>query len=530
MLQILSELCGGVGLFLIGMTLLTDSLKEIAGQTLKELLTRFTATPFKAMLSGLGMTLLVHSSTATIVAAIGFVGAGVLSFTQAMSVVIGANIGTTSTGWIVAFLGMKFSISMLALPMIALGALLKLIAKGQMALLGLVIAGFGLIFFGIDVLQKAMAGFAAHSDLSFFGYDSLWSQLLLVLIGIIMAMLLQSSSASITATMAALVSGAIDLPQALYMVIGQNIGAVGITVISVIGASINAKRTVAVNVIFNLVSAIAAFFLLAPFFLWLIKHSAFFSSIDQVIMLALFHTTFSVLGACMFMPSLKFLEQKIIQWLPSNNPAILDSLDDASLQVPAIAVQAAEKAVYFSIFEIFKILQMVFQTGTLPRQQQLNTLNEIIQHIEQYLEKIAIPEHPALKQKFLSLLRVMVYVRVLHNDLERLDNAILLRTQPAIFQLALDYCNILESYFSHIEQLADRSVIENLRADLNQLKKWTSSHRAETRKKVMEYTEVNQLSASKGVELLAAQRWMDRLIAHSYRFSNVMYERLLEES
>ena len=88
---------------LIGMTLLTDSLKEIAGQTLKELLTRFTATPFKAMLSGLGMTLLVNSSTATIVAAIGFVGAGVLSFTQAMSVVIGANIGTTSTGWIVAF-------------------------------------------------------------------------------------------------------------------------------------------------------------------------------------------------------------------------------------------------------------------------------------------------------------------------------------------------------------------------------------------------------------------------------------------
>ena len=167
-----------------------------------------------------------------------------------MSVVIGANIGTTSTGWIVAFLGMKFSISMLALPMIAFGALFKLIAKGQMALLGFVIAGFGLIFFGIDVLQKPWRGFAAHSDLSFFGYDSLWSQLVLVLIGIIMAMLLQSSSASITATMAALVSGAIDLPQALYMVIGQNIGAVGITVISVIGASINAKRTVAVNVIF----------------------------------------------------------------------------------------------------------------------------------------------------------------------------------------------------------------------------------------------------------------------------------------
>ena len=117
MLQILSELCGGVGLFLIGMTLLTDTLKEIAGQTLKELLTRFTATPFKAMLSGIGLTLLVQSSTATTMATIGFVNAGIMSFAQAIGVMIGANIGTTSTGWMVALLGLKFSISIALIPL-----------------------------------------------------------------------------------------------------------------------------------------------------------------------------------------------------------------------------------------------------------------------------------------------------------------------------------------------------------------------------------------------------------------------------
>ena len=121
----------------------------------------------------------------------------------------------------------------------------------------------------------------------------------------------------------------------------------------------------------------------------------------------------------------------------------------------------------------------------------------------------------------------MVYVRVLHNDLERLDNAILLRTQPAIFQLALDYCNILESYFSHIEQLADRSVIENLRADLNQLK---NGPVAIVPKRVKSHGIYRSKSIKRiqGVELLAAA--LDGSQLHIYRFSNVMYERLLEES
>ena len=102
MLQIVSELCGGVGLFLIGMTLMTNGLKDIAGSTLKSLLTQFTNTPSKAMLSGIGLTIILNSSTATTVATIGFVNSGVMSFTQAIGIIIGANIGTTSTGWLVA--------------------------------------------------------------------------------------------------------------------------------------------------------------------------------------------------------------------------------------------------------------------------------------------------------------------------------------------------------------------------------------------------------------------------------------------
>lgn len=524
MLQILAELCGGVGLFLIGMTLITDSLKALAGRTLKALLTRFTATPFKAMLSGVGLTVLLNSSTATTVATIGFVSAGVLTFVQAIGIIIGANIGTTSTGWLVAFVGLKFSISMIALPLIAVGAIIKLVMKGRIALCGMALAGFGLIFYGIDVLQSAMSGFSAHGGSILSPIDGFWSTVLLVLIGIAMSMILQSSTAAITATMAALAGGAIDFPQALFLVVGQNVGSVSITIISVIGASINAKRTVAVNVIFNIVSGIVAFFLLAPAFIALSSKVAYFENMDPVILIALFHTLFSLVGAAIFMPMTKQLEHLVIRLLPEDSPSILSCLDETSLQVPSIAVQSARKVVHYCLFETFKILLLVFKEGILPKKQQLAELDEIIQHVEEYLEQIELSGHVELQKNFMALLRVMIYVRVLRSDLENVNNAVLLRTQPMIYQLALDYVHIIESYIDHIEQIEDPEGIKSLREELNCLKKWTSNHRAEIRAKLMEYTELHQLSAAQGLELLAAQRWMDRLIAHTYRFSNVLFE------
>lgn len=524
MLQILAQLCGGVGLFLIGMTLLTDSLKALAGNTLKALLTRFTATPFKAMLSGIGLTVLLNSSTATTVATIGFVSAGVLTFVQAIGIIIGANIGTTSTGWLVAFVGLKFSISMIALPLIAVGAIIKLVMKGRIALCGLALAGFGLIFYGIDVLQTAMSGFSTHSDMVLNGVDGFWSKVLLVLIGIVMSMILQSSTAAITATMAALAGGAIDFPQALYLVVGQNVGSVSITIISVIGASVNAKRTVAVNVIFNIVSGIVAFVLLAPAFIALTEHVAYFNNIDPVVLIALFHTAFSLAGAAIFMPLTHKLEQVIIDLLPDDSPSILACLDETGLQVPSIAVQSARKVVHYCLFETFNILLLVFREGILPKKQQLAELDDIILHVEEYLEKIEISGHSELKKSFIALLRVMIYVRVLRSDLENINNALVLRTQPMIYQLALDYMHIVESYIQNPDQIDDPETIKNLREELNSLKKWTSNHRAEIRANLMEYTELHQLSAAQGLELLAAQRWIDRLIAHTYRFTNVLYE------
>ena len=524
MFQVFAELCGGVGLFLLGMTLMTHGLKNIAGETLKHLFTQFTNTTSKAVLTGIGLTILVNSSTATTVATVGFVSAGVMTFAQAIGVVIGANIGTTSTGWLVAFLGLKFSISMFALPFIGLGAMLHLIAKDRLKLFGLILAGFGMIFFGIAILQEAMTGFSNRVDLSFLSANGFWAKVLLVAIGIVMSLILQSSSASITATLAALASGAIDVSQSLYLVIGQNVGAVGITVLSAIGASINAQRTVLVNVMFNVVAALVAFLFLAPALLWLYQHVSWLSRWDSLVIVALFHTLFSVVGALIFIPILKKIEQWVIVLLSEDSPSILNCLDTANLQIPIVAIEAAETVQHHILFEIFKTLHNVFRDGILPSPSELKLLDEIILQLERYLEKITITDNPELQQHFLVILRVMVYVRVLRSDLAQIENALILRMHPAILQLALDYSHILDSYIEDIAHLSEHQQVEKLRTELSSLKKWASKHRAQIRSEVLEYTVLNQLNAAKSLELLAAQRWIERLIAHTYRFSNVLYE------
>ena len=300
MLNVTLSLIGGIGLFLLGMTLMTDSLKAMAGESLRLWLSRFTGSPTKAMFSGIGFTMIVQSSTATTLATIGFVSAGVLTFVQAIGIIIGANIGTTSTGWMVAFLGLKFSISAFSLPIIGFGAMLKLLGKDTLSLFGLALAGFGLLFLGIDFLQEAMAGFAAQVDLTQWSNDDLMTKFILVVIGIVMTVLLQSSTAAITATLAALASHAIDLPQALALVIGQNIGTVATAVLASVGATISAKRTAAVHVIFNVVTAVVAFFGLMPLTLYLVEYR--WVVWDSTVVIAVFHTAFSLVGAMIFMP------------------------------------------------------------------------------------------------------------------------------------------------------------------------------------------------------------------------------------
>src|SRR5215510_11020668 len=224
---------GGVGLFLLGMTIMTGGLKGLAGSALRTVLSKAAATPLSGSLWGAVVTLLVQSSSATTMTTIGLVSAGLLTFRQGLGLVFGANVGTTGTGWLVALIGLRVSLSTYALPMIFVGALLKLLASGRIAAAGAALAGFALVLYGLTTLQQGMGGVAerlhpADLPMVYGAGVSWWSSLVgvvsLIVLGLVMTAVMQSSTAAIAVTLSAHFAGAVALDQACALIIGQNIG------------------------------------------------------------------------------------------------------------------------------------------------------------------------------------------------------------------------------------------------------------------------------------------------------------------
>lgn len=342
--SVLPYLMGGVGLFLAGMILMSDGLKAAAGGSLQRVLERWTGTTPAAFFFGVGLTALLQSSSATTITTIGFVSAGLLSFSAAIGVIIGANVGTTSTGWIVALLGFRLNVGAIALPFIGVGALVWLLGNGRRAQLGMALVGFGLIFVGIDFLQEGMGGLAQSIDLSGLSQASLFDHIALVLLGALMTVLLQSSSAAVALTLTALHSGAIGLEQSAYLVIGQNLGTTVKAVLAAMGATIPAKRTAVAHILFNLVTAVLAFITAR----YLLTLALFLSSLrgadDPAVVLAIFHTIFNLLGAALFLPFTAPFAAYIVRLVPDRGPALTRHLDKSLLELPHVAVEAAARA------------------------------------------------------------------------------------------------------------------------------------------------------------------------------------------
>lgn len=299
----INGLLGGIGLFLLGMHLMTEGLKLAAGNSLRLILTYSTKTPLAGIASGMLITSVVQSSSAVTVATIGFVNAGLLTLFQATTVIFGSNIGTTMTGWLVAILGFHVNIQLLALPAIGFGTFLWMFTAGRKRHAGQALAGFGLFFLGIDLLRGAFTGLDQSVDMQALYSGSLLNYLLFLGIGFALTMLMQSSSASMALTLTAAGSGWIPLPAAAMMVIGANLGTTSTAVLAVIGATPNAKRAAAAHVLFNLITAMVAILIL-PLLLWTVTSIGHLLAQDSqpATLLALFHTLFNILGVALMLP------------------------------------------------------------------------------------------------------------------------------------------------------------------------------------------------------------------------------------
>ena len=291
---------GGIGLFLLGMWLITEGLRLAAGESLEQLLARWTSSRVRGLASGTLLTALLQSSSAVTVAVIGFANAGLMQFERAVWVIFGSNLGTTFTAWLVALVGFSLKIDNFALPLVGIGALVRVFSPvARHRSFGMALAGFGILFLGIETLS---GGFSALGD--GVALDGRYNNVvLMVIIGTLLTAVMMSSAAVIVIALSALAAGFLTLQDAAAVVIGTNIGTTVTALIAAIGATSHAKRLASAHLLFNLLTGVVALAALSPFVALVIWLGDALGYADQpTMMLVLFHTLFNVLGIVLMTP------------------------------------------------------------------------------------------------------------------------------------------------------------------------------------------------------------------------------------
>jgi len=410
-------LLGGIGLFLLGMGLMTDGLKLAAGRTLERILASSTKTRLRGLASGALITALVQSSSAVTVAAIGFVNAGLLTLGQSLWVLFGSNVGTTMTGWLVALVGLKFKIDVLALPLIGIGMVLRLTGgNNKRGALGMALAGFGVLFLGIDMLRLSFSGVVV--DFSLREFEGMTGIALMVLSGILMTVLMQASAAALVLVFTAAESGMMSIEAAAAVVIGASIGTTVTALIASIGATPNAKRAASAHVLFNLLTGSIALLLL-PWLLTFIGVLRDLIEMDSApaTTLAMFHTVYKILGVLLMWPLVgrltHFLERRFRT--AEEDEARPQYLDANVAEVPALALDALQREVRRMGSIALRMLREAIG-GTIAeraaRHQQVVTgLNLAIADFITRLNRSGMPPEDA--QRLPAILRIARYYETL---------------------------------------------------------------------------------------------------------------------
>lgn len=432
-LIMLGSLVGGIGLFLLGMRMMTDGLKYAAGSSLRNILERSTRTTFLGICTGAFLTSLVQSSSAVTVATIGFVNAGLVDLGQAVSLVYGSNIGTTMTGWLVSLVGFKINIKVFALPAIGLGMFLRIShSEGRYGALGEVFTGFGVFFLGIDVLKTAFSSLGNSLHIAGLAGEGVVAILLFVGIGFLLTFLMQSSSAAIAIILTAVAGGVVPLSDAAAVVIGANVGTTSTAALSVIGATPNAKRLAGVHVLFNIFTGLGALLAL-PFLLFGLQNmqTALGMGDSPITLLALFHTTFNLCGVLFLIPFSKrivaFLEKQFRT--AEEDESRPKFLDRNVLGTPIFALHALEMELKRTGEIARRMAQGAISTETVPGKRLavdkvvIDKLNRAIGDFGKEMQKKNLPVE--LANQLPNALRVAGYhrdVAVLAIDVARLQS------------------------------------------------------------------------------------------------------------
>jgi len=354
--EIIFGVAGGLGLFLFGMIQMSDGLKKAAGNKLKNVLESMTKNRVLGCLVGAGITALIQSSSASTVMVVGFVNAGLLTLKQAISVIIGTNVGTTATAWLVSISGFKLDITAYALPAIALGFGLHIFGRTRTVKnIGQVILGFGILFIGINFMKGAFEGLEDRPGTQAFFAKAADKPLLAVLAGMVLTMLIQSSSAAVAMIQLLAMAGAFGMdPTAalnvsIPFILGSNIGTTITAQLAAFRANLNARRAAWAHTMFNVIGA----FICIWFIGWIAKFVRIIGPSEltkETIMpcIAIAHTTIKTFEAVFFLPLTGFLEKVAVRLVPEKPGDLIIRpmvLERHLLVTPELAFQQARREI-----------------------------------------------------------------------------------------------------------------------------------------------------------------------------------------
>ncbi len=515
-----------MGIFLLGMILLSDGLKAVAGDALRRTLERFTGGRLSAVASGAAVTALVQSSSATTITTIGFVSAGLLTFPAAVGVIFGANLGTSSTGWIVSLLGLKFKIGAVALPLVAVGALFRLLGRGRWSGWGLALAGFGLIFVGIDLLQVGMSGLADGLDPGRFKVVGWSGRLLLLGIGLVMTVVMQSSSAAVATTLTALHSGALTLEQGALLVIGQNVGTTVTAGLAALGGSVPARRTALAHVLFNGLTGVAAILVLPLVLNRTHGLSLWMNTADPAVALAAFHTGFNLLGVALLLPVVDHFSRMVERMVPERGPVLGRHLDRSLLPLPSVALAAARRVVA-EVALVTTERSMAALQGLRPdreAQEALERANDALLRTREFIrgvERTPDSESEAEYTRHISVLHALD-----HQDrlLETLGEKVPPLARPDLAPLAAgalpalgEFCGWLDQVVAPPSGGGSAADDPDLVARLEEAAMKVADERRRHRTQVLERTAAGEMGPGEAQLRMATVRWGDRLVYHIWR-------------
>lgn len=506
------------------MIVMTDGLRALAGRAMRSALMRFTHSPLSGVLTGAATTAILQSSSATTVATVGFVSAGLIKFPEAIGIILGANLGTTVTGWLVAILGFKLKLGTVVLPLVFIGASLKLFANDRWSNLGYAIAGFGLIFVGITTMQDAMRGLEGIITPAQLPPDTIVGRLQLIALGIAVTVITQSSSAGVAATLAALYAGAVNFEQAASLVIGMDVGTTVTAILATVGASVSARRTGLSHVVYNVWTACLAFLLLTPYTHFVNRVTPELLTQNAEIGLVAFHTSFNLVGVLTILPFTRQFAALLVRLVPSTGPAYTDGLSEELLAQPNLALNAAQRSIQVEVLALLQHVSAIL--GNLHYQRMdLTELQIALDETHTYLDQIHADTGSGSDwDRLINMMHALDHLQRIHERCEEDEDRA--RTVQTTIELE-DERQILTDTIQDV-------------MDLIQANQWqTAADRASQtadliHQKVRPYRELtlkqvasSQIDVFVGTARLEAVRWLRRVSKHITRIAEHMNQAML---